>query len=544
MAATSFHPWVWILCMMLFTVFASNEVHGQCLEQQKSLLLQMKNGFTNIPLPKKLPTWDSSKDCCVWSGVTCSSNGYVTGLDLSGERIEGGLNETNPLFDLQYLTSLNLSLNDFEDAMPSAFGKLANLVHLDLSRSGFQGNIPIGISNLTRLVTLDLSSLYDFGLKVDSSPSLKMLVGNLSRLVELRLNDVDLKIQASEWCQVISSSVPYLQVLSLKSTRLSGPIPSSLQTLESLSVVDLSSNYFSTPFPEFFTKFKNLTWLGMGDCELSGKFPDKILEMQTLRFLDLSDNSFIPSNLSISLKHSSLETLELARTTFSNTIPESIGEAKMLSKLDLSECLSLVGHIPQSISQLAHLVYLDLSFNSLSGSVPSFSLAKNLKQLDLGVNQLSGSLLSTDWKQLSQLETVSFRSNSLSGSIPASIFGIPSLQGLNLYRNHFTGFTNEFIEVPSPQLAELYINLNELQGKFPAFIFGLQGLVNLDLSDNNFGDTLHMKLAIFSETFYSISRFVQVERNTGFPQDLNHNYEFGSFRQSDSWLNTKLDLEH
>lgn len=72
-------------------------------------------------------------------------------------------------------------------------------------------------------MTLDLSSLYDFGLMVDS-PRLRVLLSNLSELVELRLNGLDLMTQVSEWCQAISSTVPHLQVLSLKSARLSGAI--------------------------------------------------------------------------------------------------------------------------------------------------------------------------------------------------------------------------------------------------------------------------------------------------------------------------------
>lgn len=83
--------------------------------------------------------------------MTCSPDGYITDLDLSGEGIQGSLNDTRPMFELQHLTSRNLSLNYIDGAMPSAFGRLMNLVHLDLSKSGFQGKLPIRISNLTRL---------------------------------------------------------------------------------------------------------------------------------------------------------------------------------------------------------------------------------------------------------------------------------------------------------------------------------------------------------------------------------------------------------
>uniref|UniRef100_A0A7N0UIP1 Verticillium wilt resistance-like protein n=1 Tax=Kalanchoe fedtschenkoi TaxID=63787 RepID=A0A7N0UIP1_KALFE len=469
-------------------LLASSLVHGQCHESQRSLLLRLKHDFNTTYWGNKIKSWDPTQDCCGWAGVTCTG-GYVTGLDLSSEGIDGGFNDSSPLFDLRNLTNLNLAENLFDTTIPPSFAKLGNLVHLNLSAAEFEGQIPIEISKLTRLETLDIKSTFFFGLKVDN-PSLRMLVGNMSNLVKLRLADVDLSTQSTDWCQVLSSSTPHLQLLDLSSTGLSDPIHSSLGKLKSLSTIDLSSNRFPEPFPNFISSLRNLTYLNLADS-VSGKFPGSIFQLPALRYLDLSENYGLQQeSFPSAIRNSSIETLLLKSTPFLKKIPNFIGQLRMLSRLDISEC-HLVGEIPKSLFQLTRLVSVDMSSNSLTGLVPSFSQARNLREVDLRYNMLQGSLLSTDWKQLTHLEVIQLAGNNLTGSIPTSLFGIPTLQQAFLSDNHFAGFTKDPI-TPSPQLHDLYLHLNDLQGEFPSFIFGLKGLQELDLSNNKFGATLHL----------------------------------------------------
>ncbi|CAM8891930.1 unnamed protein product [Rhodiola kirilowii] len=476
----------WLLCItvMFAFIFFFDEVRGECLERHKSLLLNFKHSlvideYFFLNKPSKLANWNSSTDCCLWPGVTCSGM-HVTGLDLSNEGIVGGFNDSSPLFDLTSLT--NLTMMDQRPIIPSGIGRLKNLMTLNISNSGFS---PKEVSNLTGLVSPDLTS-YGYHLKAEN-PNLRMLVGNLSNLIYLRLDNVNLSSQSREWCQVLSSSTPRLQVLNLRNCGLSGPIHDSLQNLTHLSIVDLSVNDFSGPIPYgVFASLENLTSLTLSHNEFSGVFPHRMLQFPPLRFLDMSWNDNLEASPSIIFRNNSLETLRLHGTRFSKTVPESIGEAKMLSHLDLSCCI-LFGQIPKSISQLEHLVYLDLSFNNLDGHIPSFSRSRNLTHLDLSYNLLHGSVLATDWKQLPQMETLLLQSNEISGSIPACWFEIPSLEILDLEEgNHFTGFTNETdVKASLSNLKKLSLRGNDLQGPIPPFIYGLSSLRLLDLSFNN-----------------------------------------------------------
>lgn len=238
-------------------------VSGQCLGDQQSLLLQLKNSLRFDPIySKKLVHWSNKiVDCCSWEGVTCSQLGHVVGLDLSNESISGGLDNSSSLFSLGFLQSLNLADNKFSSSeIPDQFMRLKNLSYLNLSTAGFLGFDPVGISHLTRLVALDLSSAYVP--HINMYFHLATLVQNLSEHRELYLDGVLVLEEGSGWCQHLSASLPNLSVLSMKNCGLSGPLDSCFSNLpKSLSVIRLDGNMFSAPVPEFFADFKNLASL-------------------------------------------------------------------------------------------------------------------------------------------------------------------------------------------------------------------------------------------------------------------------------------------
>lgn len=254
-------------------------VSGQCQSDQQSLLLQMKSSLIfNSLLSFRMVQWSQSTDCCTWSGVDCDEAGRVIGLDLSTESISAGIDNSSPLFSLKYLRSLNLAFNMFNATeIPSRLGNLTNLTYLNISYAGFAGQIPVEISGMTSLVTLDLSSFPFVGdpiLKLEN-PNLSVLVHSLKELRELYLDGVNISAHGNEWCQALSSSLPNLQVLSLPSCFLSGPIDPSLLNLRSLSMIRLDMNDLSSPVPEFLADFSNLTSLYLSGCGLHGAFPEK-----------------------------------------------------------------------------------------------------------------------------------------------------------------------------------------------------------------------------------------------------------------------------
>ncbi|GFY82396.1 hypothetical protein Acr_02g0006360 [Actinidia rufa] len=315
----------------MFMIFWINviPVHSQCHNDQKSLLIQLKNGLLfNSAISVKLVNWTEATDCCDWKGVNCDQDGHVIGLDLNSEGITGEINQSS-LFSLPFLESLNLANNSFQlEQIPSSFGNLTSL----------------------RLAVLDLSSLHfpETPSLLLENPSLLTLLQNLKGLIELHLD---------------GGLLMFL-------FRISGFFPE----------INLDSNNLFAPVPEFFASFPNLTALSLRSSNLYGTFPEKIFQVPTLQTLQLESNSLLSGSLPEFPRNSNLKKLVLSETNFSGALPDSIGNLRNLSRIELAFC-RFSGPIPNSLEDLAQLVRLDLSSNVFTGPIPSFQMSKNLSSI-------------------------------------------------------------------------------------------------------------------------------------------------------------------
>ncbi|WCJ28018.1 receptor like protein 35 [Euphorbia peplus] len=515
---------VWFLLPLLLLAIDAAFVSGACQRDQKTLLLHLSNTLSyNQSWSTKLAHWNSylnsSLDCCNWPGVVCDRNGLgrVLGIRLSNESISGGL-ERSQLFQFQYLQNLDLSYNNFNTSLPPGFANLTTLISLNLSNAGFVGQIPIEISYMIELESLDLSMLsmlFDGLLKLEN-PNLGTLVKNLTKLNELVLDGVIISDSGSEWCQALSSSLPNLQVLSMKHCFLSGPFHPSLKSLQFLSVIRLDGNNFSDPVqsvPEFFADFSNLRELQLSFCYLKGTFPGKIFRVSTLENIVLSLNEELQGHLPDEFWNSSLKTLVLSRTNFSGSLPESVGVLVNLTRVELDNC-NFSSIIPSSMENLAELTYLDFSFNNFIGQIPllvrsrklvylDFSFnnfigqipllvrSRKLVYLDFSHNNLSGKVPSTHFEGL-QLVHLDLRNNLLSGSLPRSLFAIPSLQKIFLSSNQFGGQVPDISGAYFYDLDTLDMSKNILEGPIPSSLFNLTRLRVLQLSSNKLNGTIEL----------------------------------------------------
>ncbi|XVF76857.1 hypothetical protein PTKIN_Ptkin13bG0300600 [Pterospermum kingtungense] len=317
-----------------------------------------------------------------------------------------------------------------------------------------------------------------------------MLVRNLTRLRHLYLDGINISAEGNLWCRALSS-LTNLQVLSMSSCHLSGPIHSSIFKLRSLSVIRLDGNKLSAPLPKFFAEFQNLTSLRLSDAGLTGRFPPEILQAITLQTLDLSDNKLLNGSFENFPLNASLQTLVLSDTKFGGQVPESIGDLGQLTRLELARC-NFSGPVPESMRKLTQLVYLDLSSNKFSGPVPSFSSSRNLTELNLSDNQLNGTIDSTDWSGFSKLVSIDLRNNTFNGTIPPNLFHIPSLKKILLAQNQFSGNLRK-LNGEASLLDTLDLSSNKLQGPFPWFVSKFQGLKILSLSSNNFSGFIPLR---------------------------------------------------
>lgn len=166
-------------------------------------------------------------------------------------------------------------------------------------------------------------------------------------------------------------SLPSLRHVNLRSNRLQGSLPPTLFGALGLQSLVLSGNSLSGPLPLEIGKLFYLQYLDLSDNSLSGSIPITLFQCKRLKSLDISHNNFtnsLPIGLGSNL--AGLEKLDLSYNRLNGSIPGDIGNLSSLQgTVDLSHNL-FSGAIPASLGNLPEKVYIDLTYNNLSGPIP------------------------------------------------------------------------------------------------------------------------------------------------------------------------------
>ena len=136
--------------------------------------------------------------------------------------------------------------------------------------------------------------------------------------------------------------------------------------------------------------------------------------------------------------------------------------------------------MPISLTNLTQLVYLDISYNFLTGFLPSnFDQLTELQVLLLNSNSISGTF-PISLTNLSQLETLNISHNSLIGNLPSN-FSTYYQTSIDLSNNNLTGTVPHSIcnNVPF-----LNISYNYLRGPIPNCVDPYMVIGNKDLCTN------------------------------------------------------------
>ena len=162
------------------------------------------------------------------------------------------------------------------------------------------------LGNISSLRYLNLGC--NFGLYVDNLH----WMSSLSSIRYLDLSSVDLHREVG-WLQIMSK-FPTLSELFLQYCHLDS-LNTSLASVNftSLRVLYLSENHFNHEITNWFSNLStSLLWLYLAESSLTGGMPPSIFHFQKLEYIDLKDNSL------------------------SRKIPNSLGQLKHLTWLQLS----------------------------------------------------------------------------------------------------------------------------------------------------------------------------------------------------------------
>ncbi|KAH0847882.1 hypothetical protein HID58_091674 [Brassica napus] len=287
---------------------------------------------------------------------------------------------------------------------------------------------------------------------------------------------------------------------------------------------------FSSPLIEkvypVIKKFQNLvendpkkilkTWVGTDICA-----EDKYIGLECAKFPGTNDlalasiqfNQFNFGGKKLRLDNflNKLEEVTIFHANSNNfvgAVPE-VSNLKYLFELDLSNN-KLSGEFPSSVLKATNLTFLDLRFNSFSGSVPPQVFNLDLDVLFLNHNNLVQRLP----ENLGSITALylTFANNRFTGPIPESIGDIKSLQEVLFLNNKLTGCLPYQIGKLN-QATVFDVEFNQLTGPIPYSFGCLDKMEQLNLARNKFYDTIPeivCELSALKNVSLSFNYFTQV----------------------------------
>ncbi|TVU49569.1 hypothetical protein EJB05_00882, partial [Eragrostis curvula] len=470
-------------------------------------------------------------------------------IELSSCNLDSA-NQSIPYLNLTTLEVLDLSGNLFDHEIASCwFWKVTSLKYLDIKRNGFFGQFHKALENMTSLQFLDVSSNNNNGMEMK---------GNFKHLYSLEIlylagtwmnGDIAVLMEWLSQC-----ALDKLQELHLGDSNFTGALPNLIGRFTSLTILDLSHNNLAGSIPPELGNCSCLVTLDLSYNQLSGIIPTELGAFANLTSLDLSNNNFTgvmteeffagltslkkidlsSNNLKVVLDKDWLPPFSLNVAVFRSCqmgplFPVWLQQQLEITKLDLSRS-GLKDKIPDWFwPTFSRTLYINISDNKLSGSLPAHlgdmavvelylnsnqltgkipQLPRTISILDVSNNSFSGTLSSDFGAQ--ELQILLMYSNQIAGTIPASLCKLNSLIDLDLSSNLFEGEIPGCVEAEfSQSITFLLLSNNSLSGEFPTFLHECTGLEFLDLAWNNFSGRLPAWIGNLSNL-----RFLSLGHNT------------------------------
>ncbi|KAG2552334.1 hypothetical protein PVAP13_9KG424100 [Panicum virgatum] len=335
-------------------------------------------------------------------------------LNISHNVLSGTLFDSDPMPLLDSLEVFDASFNMLSGNIPQ-FNFIISLKVLRLQNNNFSGSIPEALFRETSMVLTELDL------------SCNQLTGPIKRVTSTNLKYLNLSCNSLEGtlpitfgsCSVVDLSENmlsgnlsvartwgnYLQTIDLSSNRLIGNWPNETTQFLRLTSLRISNNLLAGELPFVLGTYPELISIDLSLNQLHGPLPGNMFTAVKLTFLNLSGNSFegnlpLPNrdgknstsiDLSIlPVQTSNLSFVDLSNNSLNGSLPSGIGDLSALTLLNLRQN-NFTGQIPRAITKLKNLLYIDLSSNHFDGSIPD-GLPDELVQFNVSYNNLSGSV--------------------------------------------------------------------------------------------------------------------------------------------------------
>ncbi|KAK2422691.1 putative leucine-rich repeat receptor serine/threonine-protein kinase [Trifolium repens] len=354
---------IWFISLTTFAATTIHPVEKKALEDIAKSLGKKGWNFNIDPCSNK-SNWVTppipnikSNNSEVTNEVTCNCSVagdnfcHVVNISLSGQSLPGTL--PPELNKLRYLQIIELSRNYLTGTIPKEWGTMTNLVKISLHGNRLTGSIPAEIAKIS---TLQILEVWINQMSGNLPPEL----GNLTQIRTLRVS----------------------------SNNFTGELPVTLANLTTLQDFQIDDNEFSGKIPDYIQNWRSINKLMIQGSGLSGPIPSGIsllTNLTDLRISDLNGSEYAPlpqlNNMAL------LKILVLRNCNINGTLPKYLGNMTTLKYLDLS-FNKVSGTVPTTYASAdTKLTYIFLTGNLLTGQVPPWE-KKNVNA-DLSYNNFS-----------------------------------------------------------------------------------------------------------------------------------------------------------
>ncbi|RLM56041.1 tyrosine-sulfated glycopeptide receptor 1 [Panicum miliaceum] len=465
---------------LVFVLLLSSASHvSSCTEQERSSLIDFRDGLSPEGNGGLNVSWINNTDCCQWEGIFCSTGGVVTDVLLGSKGLKGSI--------------------------PPSLSNLTGLLRLNLSHNSLEGSLPAELLFSNSIIVLDVSFNYLFGPLQErwqsSNPGLPLQVLNISsNLFKGQFPSPTLEVMKN------------LVALNASNNSFTGSMPSSIcNYAPSIAMLDLCLNEFSGTISPEFANCSMLKVLKAGHNNLTGALPHELFNATSLEQLSFPNNDLQgildASNL---VRLNNLIILDVGSNGLRGNIPDSIGQLSRLEELHLDNNL-MSGELPSALGNCTGLRYITIRNNSFKGDLSRVNFSRlDLRTADFSMNNFTGTVPESIYA-CSNLIALRLAFNKFHGQFSPSIANLRSLSFLSITNNSFTNITDALQKLKScstltslligtnfngetiPQdeaidgfgnLQVLTIDACPLVGKIPLWLSKLTKLEMLDLSNN------------------------------------------------------------